>query len=134
MSIIGLEEIFLDVEDLDKPRAREIYFEIYVTDPKFDQVASGSLLELLVDYGVHSAPRRAIKRLQRALSINDDGIIGPFTIARANAADQRAVYADVLAQRCAHLAGILKEDETQLVFARGWFNRMGYFIRKTAEL
>jgi lysozyme family protein len=117
-----------DVRALTRDEALAIYREVYVRRPGFEGVFNGRLRALLVDFGVHSGPRVAIRALQTAIGAKADGILGPQTIAALNAADAAGIYRMVLQARMSYIAGILQRDPSQRVFAAGWLRRLAEFV------
>lgn len=82
-----------DMRELPRSFAEAIYREDYWTEPRFDQVASRSMLlaEELLDTGVNMGPQAAVRFLQRALNVLNrqaeaypdiavDGAIGRMTL------------------------------------------------------
>ena len=116
-----------DVQRLTEAEARAIYLRQYVEAPGFDQIVDPRLRALLVDYGVHSGPRRAIMDLQRAAGVTVDGAIGPQTLAAVAVQGADALRRSVLQARGRHLARLLS-DPSQRVFAGGWLNRLMEFV------
>lgn len=116
-----------DVQRLTRDEARAIYRELYVTRPGFDTLPAGRLQALLIDWGVHSGPRTAIRALQRVLHITADGVLGPKTRAAAAAASPE-IYRLLLQSRGEYIAGILQRDASQRVFAAGWLRRLLEFL------
>jgi len=49
-----------------------------------NQIEDGRLRALVVDAGVNHGVRRAAKWLQRAAGVEEDGIVGPRTLAAVN--------------------------------------------------
>lgn len=117
-----------EVQGLTEADAREIYRRHYVAAPRLDRVPDERLRALLVDFGVHSGPARAVKALQHALKVPIDGLIGPQTLLALAGADAQAVYRSVLRERGELLATILHRDPTQQVFAAGWLRRLMEFV------
>lgn len=117
-----------EVKALKVDEARQIYQSQYITAPRFDKIADARLRGLLVDFGVHSGPARAVKALQRAVDVPMDGVLGAQTLAALKAADAGAVYRHVLRERGELMAAILRRDKTQLVFAAGWLRRLMEFV------
>lgn len=117
-----------DVAALTRAEALQIYHAIYVSVPQFERIADDRLRALLVDWGVHSGTRTAIRHLQRALGVPVDGVLGPQTL---RAIDQRGcaeVYRLVLQARFSFIAGLLQRDASQRVFAAGWIRRIAEFV------
>lgn len=75
-----------DIKNLTLDRAKVIYRADF-----WDKVLADQLPEVvrfdLFDVAVNSSVVRAIKFLQRALGVSEDGRIGPATVAAARAAD-----------------------------------------------
>ena len=72
------------------------------------------------DCAVHSGPSRSIKLLQRACSVKEDGVLGPFTLAIAAKVDPLAV----VAARRLFLEYLIQKDPSQEKFRKGWMNRL----------
>lgn len=117
-----------EVRALTMEDARAIYCQQYITAPRLDRVTDDALRALLVDFGVHSGPVRAIKALQRAVDVPIDGVLGAQTLAALMALDAGVVYRAVLRERGELMAAILQRDKTQLVFAAGWLRRLMEFV------
>ena len=86
-------------------------------------------LDLLVfDSAINHGPNRAIKLLQRALGVDEDGICGRNTLAALHeevvAVGVESVCQQYLNEREAFYDRIIERDPTQAKFARGWGNRV----------
>lgn len=76
------------------------------------------------DCSVNSGPTQAIKLLQRALRVKQDGIFGPMTQnAARNAAPQKLLF-DFGNERSDFISDIITADQSQLVFLKGWIRRI----------
>lgn len=117
-----------DVQALTLEEARAIYRRRYVQAPGFDRVTDPALQALLVDYGVHSGPRRAVEALQRAVGATVDGRLGPQTLAALDRVGPEIAQRAVLRLRGEHLAALLQADPSQRVFAAGWLRRLLEFV------
>lgn len=128
-----------DVRALSEREARLIYLEDYVERPGFNSLPD-PLRPLMVDFGVTSGPRRAVKALQGAVGASMDGILGPETRALVDKFDAKVLYASVLRQYFSHFVSVVLNDnevddfiaghpKTQLRNLRGWVNRANEFIR-----
>lgn len=109
--------------------AREIYRRKYIELPGFLQIADPHLRAQLVDYGVNSGPLLAVMKLQAVLGTDQDGILGPATLAAANAADPIALGNRVMAERLRMMGRIVAKDKKQAAFISGWINRALTFLR-----
>ena len=72
------------------------------------------------DGAVNSGVGQSIKWLQRALGVVDDGVIGPKTLAAANAQNADALRMRILASRLRFMS----ELSTWPAFGRGWARRI----------
>lgn len=108
-----------DMRELPVDLAKRIYKDRY-----WDAVRAEELPEAIryavFDAAVNSGPRQAIRWLQRAVGANDDGIIGPQTLAAVRAADPERVLRRVLAARLRFMAGLPNWP----AFGRGWARRI----------
>jgi lysozyme family protein len=105
---------------------RDIYRVMYWGTVK------GGMLPLGVDYAVfdlavNSGPNRAIRYLQLALGLKDDGILGPLTMERVRNSNAAAVVANIMSRR----VSFLRQLRTFQVFGRGWMARVND-VRKVA--
>lgn len=108
-----------ELRRLTEDEAREIYQERYWQPMRASELPHG--VDLMVfDHGVNSGNNRSIRILQEVLGVTVDGVIGPQTIAAANAADPKELI-DKLRARHESFYRSLKTFGT---FGRGWLNRL----------
>lgn len=110
------------VTNMSVAEMRAIYIDAYWMPTRCDELPE-ALADCVFDMAVNSGPRAAIKALQRALKVSDDGVIGPQTVAAAQAAGATAALS-FLKQRAALYRDIVKNDASQIVFLAGWINRL----------
>lgn len=91
----------------------------YYDRVKADQIADAELALQVFDFSVTSGVSRASRMLQKVVGTQQDGIIGPKTLAAANAGDFRAAYVNA---RIAFYRQIGVGD--QRAFLQGWLNRV----------
>lgn len=95
-------------------------------------------LDLVVfDGAVNHGVKQSAKFLQRALGVDDDGIIGPDTLGSLSV-DVKAgmlttICEDILKQRKAFYEKLVENDSRQSVFLKGWLNRLDSVRRKINE-
>jgi len=79
----------------------------------------------LIDDAVHSGVETAIRALQRVLEVEEDGIIGPQTIAAAIKAngDGQWLLTRLVQARAHRLTRLVQRDPSQLRFLTGWIDR-----------
>ena len=91
---------------------------------------------VVFDAAVNHGPRQAILFLQRAVGAEDDGVIGPQTIAAVQA-DHKAglsvsVAAAIIVMRREFYERLVARDATQAKFLKGWNNRLDHLSKEIA--
>lgn len=114
--------------DVTEAEAREIFETKYVNGPGFDKISDPSLRESLIDFGVMSGPGLAISKLQSILKVDQDGILGPKTLAAIAVWEPRRLTNKLALERVKMASRIVKRDPTQLKFIEGWINRFSEFV------
>jgi len=116
-----------DIRGMTEARAKEIYRADYWDKVCGDDLPAGPDL-CTFDGAVNSGPSRGVKWLQRAVGVPDDGVVGPQTIAAANAAIDHVTIDRMCDDRMKFLRGL----ETWPLYGTGWTNRVED-VRKTAH-
>jgi len=109
-----------DVKSLTKAEAEAIYNRNYWSVIHGDDLPAG-IDYCVFDYAVNSGPSRAVKALQAALSLTQDGIVGPITLAAADEANAARVISAI----CDSRLSFLKSLPTWSTFGNGWSTRVG---------
>lgn len=60
---LGRQASRSEVQSVQEPEARAIYYKRYVMDPGFDHLGFEPLVAQMVDFGVNSGPARAVRWL-----------------------------------------------------------------------
>ncbi|WP_276200290.1 glycosyl hydrolase 108 family protein [Chelatococcus sp. XZ-Ab1] len=110
----------LDIKNLTKAEAGEIYRTRYWNKVRCDQLPDGVDLATF-DPAVNSGPARAAKWLQAALGVTQDGVVGPQTV---SAAVQTPDKITVVKKLCAKRLGFLQALSTWRTFGKGWLRRV----------
>ena len=113
-----------DVRMLTEAEARQILTELYLTKPGLDQIRDDQLRSLAVDWAVNSGPAAPAKALQVYFGLSVDGLLGPVTIGKINAAYAPKTRAALLAERIRSYGRIITANPSQSAFAAGWLNRV----------
>lgn len=116
-----------DLKALTRAQAKTVYERQYWDAVRGSQLPSGVDYSVM-DYGVNSGPKRAVKLLQRLVGVEQDGVIGPDTLRAV-----RDVSPLTLVQQYndARLAW-LRRLPTWKTFGKGWENRVNA-VRKVAS-
>lgn len=104
-----------DMRNFTVSQAIEIYHKSYWAPIKADQLPD-TLRFHVFDAAVNSGPTQAIKWLQRAAGVAEDGVIGPRTIAAA-AAVSPAKYNGIRLR-------FMTDLSTWATFGKGWARRI----------
>lgn len=107
------------MRDLTREQAREIYRAAYWQRAKCDEF-DGAIAFQIFDSAVNHGIGNAIRFLQRAAGVADDGVIGPVTMA----AVRGMTVTDVLARFNAARLMFYTNLSTWPTFGRGWARRV----------
>lgn len=80
----------------------------------------------LFDAAYHSGPTQAVKWLQRAIGVGDDGKIGPITLAAAHRAGAQAAVR-MTAERLDFMTSL----PTWASFGKGWARRIAAVLKES---
>lgn len=108
-----------DLKKISHTQVAKIYRSAYWNAVKGDELPSG-IDYAVFDFGVNSGTTRAAKYLQAVLGVEQDGKIGPLTIAAAHKADAEEVIDSLCDRRMAFLRGL----KTFATFGKGWTRRV----------
>lgn len=92
------------VKQLTKEQANAIYRKEYFDPIKGDKLHPAVACAVF-DFGVNSGVNRAVKALQRACSVAQDGILGPYTVDKANSLNPHSLAQSVCNLRVEFLKG-----------------------------
>lgn len=120
-----------DICNLTLERAKEIYKRDYWDKCKCDQLPD-CLSVAVFDFAVNSGVKTSIKRLQVALGVTADGIIGNQTIGAANRMNPKKVLKDFIDLRTDYILGLVAQKTKNKKFKNGWLNRIER-VRKYCE-
>lgn len=113
-----------DLRLLKQAEARAIYAARYLHGTGIAQIPDARLRELIFDFAVHSGPGRAVRALQLALGVEDDGDLGPETLEALSQQDPSDIWLAVWKRRMRFLCGLVAADPSKLPFLAGWVNRL----------
>ena len=108
-----------DMRTMPKETAKGIYKKMYWDKLQCDQLGFVVAFQLF-DAGVNHGNSQAVKFLQRALSVVDDGVIGAKTIAATNSLDDLQIVMLFNAERIEFYSSL----KTFSTFGKGWVRRV----------
>lgn len=118
----------LDIENLTKEQAKEIYKKDYWNKIKGDDLpprVAIFLLQCAVNVGVKTASKM-LQRATRTFLKNKpgiDGIIGPKTIAAVKQVDEDKLLAELTVQQCRRYAHLCIKNPKFAKYIKGWLRR-----------
>lgn len=116
------------MRDLTREQAKEIYQAEYWNRARSEEL-DGAIAYQLFDAAVNHGIGNAIRFLQRAANVADDGAIGPVTLAAVKAMS----VTDVLARFNAARLMFYTNLSTWSTFGRGWARRVAGNLQYAAE-
>ena len=113
----------LDIKNLTRNQAIEIYFKDYWKPMNLLDIYDENLVLQIFDMGVNAGIRTAIKMVQRIVEAEPDGIVGPETIGLIN--DYPDDLVDLYKQeRKKYYFNLARRKPKMQVFLQGWINRV----------
>ena len=109
----------VDIKNLTRDAAKAIYKRDYWDRAQCDKLPP-TLAYLLFDAAVNSGIGQAIRFLQRALGVADDGVLGPLTLSMVSRADAESICARFIGQRLDFMTRLSTFD----YFGKGWSRRL----------
>lgn len=116
----------VDISNLTKEGAKAIYLRDF-WQPLGD--APDAIKFQVFDFAVNSGIQTAIRKLQAAIGVADDGHWGPVSAARLASMDVNDVLMRFVAQRLRFWTGL----STWPTFGKGWANRAAKDLEYAAE-
>lgn len=99
----------------------------------WDKLGADQLHQAIVfqiwDFAVNAGKSRAVKELQQAVGVSDDGIIGPKTIVAVKAKDVNDVLLLLVSERLRFYTSL----PTWSTYGKGWTNRVADNLKYAAE-
>jgi len=110
------------MRDLKVEFAKQIYRKSY-WDAVYADLLPEGVRYAVFDAAVNSGPKQAIKWLQKALEVDDDGVIGPQTKKALQSADN-ALEGRFLGHRLLFMSNLKNWDS----FSEGWAKRVAQIL------
>jgi lysozyme family protein len=125
---VALQEGYVgEMRQFPRETAKAIYLKRYWTPIKAEQLPE-SLRYTVFDAAVNSGVSQAIKWLQRAVGVGEDGYLGPMTLAAANAPGDVKVAVLFNAERLDFMTNL----PTWGAFGEGWARRIASNLKELA--
>jgi lysozyme family protein len=116
-----------DLRNIDDEKWLKIFKDGYWDKCKGDEIENQSIADIIVDWAWMSGVKTAIKKVQKILNVDVDGIVGKQTITAINNADSEILFKNIYNERVKYYTNIVKRTPSQQVFLNGWMNRLNDF-------
>lgn len=121
------------VRTATRAEVEELFKRQYWDVVRGDQLPPG--IDLMVyDFAINSGPARAVRHLQAALGVKQDGVVGHVTLAAAREAYDRDQDGDVILAMARSRLAFLQGLRTWRSFGRGWTNRVKDVGQRAARM
>jgi lysozyme family protein len=117
------------IAKLTKADAAKIYRRDYWDACKCDQLPA-PVAVFLFDTAVNCGNRAAVRMLQRALGVKDDGVIGPVTIAKCRSMAAISAVNYMAIERLNHYRAL----PTFKTYGKGWTRRVEDVLQQAEQL
>lgn len=118
----------LDIKNLTLEDAKKIYYRDWWLKAGADQLDAAIVFQLW-DFAVNAGMGTAMRALQRAARVSDDGNIGPLTLRAVRAMSTTDVLMRFAAQRLRFYTSL----STWPTYGKGWTNRVAGQLDYAAE-
>ena len=121
----------VNIASLTWAGAKDIYYRKYWLAGKCDLMPPRIAI-MHFDGCVNHGVKNAAKFLQRAVGADDDGLIGPATLARLQQFDEVTVCRNIGQQRVSFYKNIVANRPNQSRFLDGWLRRVNEVVEYVA--
>lgn len=112
-----------DLKNISYDEWKDIVYTMFWNKWKADMIEDQTVANMVVDWVWHSGTG-TIKKVQTALGVTADGIVGPKTIAKLNSTPD--IKTKVYNARKAYFDAIIARNPSQNKWMKGWMNRLNY--------
>lgn len=122
----------VDIKNLTREQAMEIYRKDWWDRYKYDQIKDLDVATKVFDLAVNMGPSPAHRLFQEAVNFTEgtrlavDGIIGPMTLNAVNKANSRKVVQALRFMAAKRYFELAKARTANRAFLLGWLNRAYY--------
>lgn len=120
----GSQSSVQDLINITPAQWETIFRSGYYNTWKANKIENDSIRLLVVDWAFHSGATNSIRRVQAALGLLVDGIVGDKTIAALNDGCRREAFTKIKDARLSFFRAIVRKNPSQQKFLSGWTNRL----------
>lgn len=123
---IGRPPTRQDMEGMSKEEARQIYRSKYWDRIRGDEIHSQEVANVFLDGHVNHG-RSGIRMMQKVVNVDQDGVVGPITLAAINSRPPDSVVRQYIQERENLYYWLAENREGMAMFLNGWLNRLDMF-------
>jgi lysozyme family protein len=114
-----------EIKQMPLDHAKRIYFQQYWCAMGLNHVINSDVACAIFDQGVNRGVRTIIRAVQGIVKVEQDGFVGPKTLAAINnfPAGPANLIEEISAQAEVAYKQIVARKPSQMVFLKGWLNR-----------
>lgn len=113
----------VDIRNLTRDGAKDIYKEFYWDRVKGDLIESQEIAESIFDFGVNAGIRTSSKMAQLVLDIEADGVIGPKTVEVLNEFNKDLFLSTFVLAKIARYTYLCEKHPKNRKYFFGWVRR-----------
>ena len=113
----------LDIKNLTKEQAIDIYYNDYWIPSRVEKLTNDDLILQVFDHGVNAGVKTSVKLLQRLIGETDDGIIGGKTVKAVQEYNGDVVDEFIKRRKLFYITLVQNKPELR-IFMKGWLKRI----------
>lgn len=113
-----------DLKNITEEQWLHIFENGYWNPCKGDDIIDQSIANIIVDWAWMSGVKTAIKKIQKMIGVEDDGIVGKQTLNAINSFPPDILFEIIYNERKKYYYNICENNPSQEVFLKGWMNRL----------
>ncbi len=121
-TFFGQDKTVADLKALTDAQWMHVFTKGFWNPCHGDEIQNQSLANIIVDWAWGSGTINAIKRVQTAIGVKSDGVVGAITLGKLNA-EPHWCFDRIKAARRNFLVAIAQKPN-QSKFLKGWMNRL----------
>lgn len=123
----GSSQTCSDLRSISDEQWKYIFEDGYWNPCKGDDIEDQSVANIIVDWAWMSGVKTAVKKVQKILKVDIDGVVGQQTLYAINSSNPEKLFYSIYDERKNYYLNICDTDPDQEVFLRGWLNRLNDF-------